>query len=445
MIKLPIAYLWILGLTASFVAWSGAEVTKAEPPSKPNIVILLADDLGYGDLSCNGSWIQTPNIDQLAAKGLRFTDFHSNGALCSPSRCALMTGRYQQRAGLSGLVSRKKEDGLKKEEYTLADAMRSAGYATALFGKWHLGGLPEYNPINHGFDEYIGLLGGRIDYFTHNDADGNTELDWQNGLKPLEEKGYSTTLIGDHSVDFIRRNSTKPFCLYVAFNGVHTPIQEPETGEISKSAETYGRMVQSVDQNIGRIIAALEENGLSDKTLVFFTSDNGGHEGIAGSSNKPLSGFKGTLWEGGHRVAGIAKWRGHIPAGGTTGETAMLIDLLPTALELTGTALPPERKVDGVSLVSLLTQNKPLPPRPLFWFHANSWAMRDGPWKLMTDGLETHLFNLEADLAEKNDLAKQQPERVQTMRAALEAWYQEVAGRKIIGKSKDKPGKKAEK
>ncbi len=411
----------------------------------PNFVIFLADDLGYADVSCYGGTTRTPYIDRLAQEGMRLTDFHSNGVNCSPSRCALVTGRYPARAGINGIINWNSDHGLKTGEYTFAMALKTLGYTNAVFGKWHLGGIPESNPLNFGFDEFIGQLGGSIHYFTHRESEnGGNKVDWHQGFQTLDEKGYSTTLIADHAIDFIKRNASKPFCLYVPFNAVHTPILDPKTGDKSKTPETYALVVQELDKAVGRVVEALDQAQLSEHTLVFFTSDNGAHENTPSDSNKPLSGGKGTVWEGGHRVACVARWPGHIPAGKTTDQTVMIMDLMPTILELAGVSQPAPHPLDGISLVPLLLRQQPLPARPLFWAHSGGWAMREGPWKLLIEGSETHLFKLDEDLSEKHDLAQQQPERVQTMRVALEAWYQEVGGEKIVGKSKAKRSKKEE-
>jgi arylsulfatase A-like enzyme len=299
------------------------------------------------------------------------------------------------------------------------------GYTSALFGKWHLGSTTESNPLRHGFDEFRGFLGGRIDYFQHSNGG---QPDWWNGVEPVVEKGYSTTLITDYAVDFIRRSKSKPFCLYVAYNAVHTPIQDPETGQHGKTADVFGKMVQAMDQAVGRIIATVKEHGLAEKTFVFFFSDNGGPEGIAGSSNTPLRGFKGSLWEGGHRVPAIAWWPGRIPAGEVAGQPAMSMDLMPTMLELAGATLPDGHKLDGVSLVPVLLRKQSLSPRKLFWKKGRDFAMRDGPWKLLVENGTTQLFNLDEDLSEQHDLATAHPERVKTMLEALQAWIKDVHG-----------------
>jgi arylsulfatase A-like enzyme len=408
---------------------------------KPNIVLIVADDLGYGDVACYGSSIPTPNIDRLAREGTRFTDFHSNGSVCSPTRCALMTGRYQQRAGIAGLV--RGDNGMSPDEFTIAEAMKSSGYVTAMFGKWHLGELPNFNPVKQGFDEYKGSLGGRIDYFTHQAAGKPHHLDWWNGVDSLEEKGYSTTLIADHSVAFIQRSKSKPFFLYVAFNAPHTPLESPGVPD-GKGPDAYRKVVEWMDKETGRIVAAIQEEGLADNTFVFFFSDNGGHEGIPGCSNKPLRGFKGSFWEGGHREPAIARWPGRIPVGKVTDQTAMGMDLMPTVMELAGATLPANRKLDGISLASLLSRGQPLPQRKLFWAQGKNWAMRDGPWKLLHDQDTVYLFDLSQDLGEQNDLSARFPERVKKMSDEVQAWAADVDARRIgVSTSKQRKGNPA--
>jgi arylsulfatase A-like enzyme len=328
-----------------------------------------------------------------------------------------------------------------QDEFTIAEAVTSEGYATAVFGKWHLGEQPEFNPTRQGFAEFKGHLTGRIDYFTHRAAGGDHKLDWWNGCDSLEEEGCSTSLIADHAIDFIRRSKSRPFLLYVAFNAPHTPIQDPETGEKSKTAEAYGKVVQDLDRNTGRIVATLKELGLQEDTLVFFCSDNGAPD-VAGASNKPLNGLKGSFWEGGHRVPGIAWWPGRIPAGRSTDQVAMTMDLMPTCMDLAGAKLPPGLMLDGASLVPLLLKDQPLPPRKLFWAKGPMAAMRDGPWKLLADRNKVYLFNLHDDLAEEHDLAAQQPERVRTMQAEIDLWAKKIGAGKGPGKLKAKRKKK---
>ena len=410
----------------------GAQAIAEE--SKPNFVIIMADDLGYGDLSCYGGPTPTPRLDQMAQQGLRFTDFHSNGNVCTPTRAALMTGRYQQRCGLTMVLMDEKpsiaEVGLSSSEFTLADGLKKAGYTSGIFGKWHLGYLPEHNPINHGFDEFHGFVGGCIDCQSH-EHPRHPYADWWNGLNKEPEEGSSTHLITRHSLEFIKKNKSKPFFLYVPFNAVHTPFQGPDdpTEKQAKATrpveQTYAMMTQEMDRGIGQILDLLQSEGLTENTLVLFLSDNGAHEGTPGS-NGSLRGFKAENFEGGQRVPCIACWPGHIAPGTTTDQAGMTFDILPTFFELSGATLPPNRKTDGVSLVPLLLKNTPLPERNLFWADGANRAMRQGPWKLVTTKKETLLFNLQEDLGETTDLSKQNPERLQVMGKAIQDWRSEV-------------------
>lgn len=400
--------------------------------AQPNLVIIMADDLGYGDLSCYGGPTPTPRIDEMAKQGLRFTDFHSNGNVCTPTRAALMTGRYQQRSGLTYVLMEDKPtlEGLGASEFTLADGLRKIGYTTGIFGKWHIGYLPEHNPIHHGFDEFRGFVGGCIDCQTHEHPRSHY-VDWWNGLNKEPENGYSTHLITQHSLDFIKKNKSKPFFLYIPYNAVHTPFQGPEDSSEKQAkatrpvAETYALMTQEMDRGVGQILDLLQSEGLDKNTLVLFLSDNGAHEGTPGSSG-PLRGFKTDNFEGGHRVPCIAYWPGRIAPATKTDQVAMTFDILPTFFELSGATLPPDRKTDGVSLVPLLLKNSPIPERTLFWADGAKRAMRQGPWKLVVIKKESFLFNLQEDLGEKNDLSKQNPERLQSMTKATEDWLSEV-------------------
>jgi len=412
---------------------SAAISARAAPP--PNIVIILADDMGYGDTSANGGWIKTPNLDRLAAEGLRFTDFHASGNVCSPTRAGLLTGRYQQRAGIPGVVYATPSEpayfsGLQAVEATLPERLKTAGYTTALFGKWHLGYFPRYNPLEHGFDEFRGYLSGNVDYHTH--VDNQNRPDWWNGRTLAPEAGYVTHLITRHADDFLRRRHERPFFLYVAHQAVHDPYQGPDdppqrTPGASKAGipirpvkDIYRDLMVELDRSVGTLVATLRETGKAENTLVFFFSDNGAN---TNGSNGGLRGFKGSDWEGGHRVPAIAWWPGRIEPG-VTDQLAISLDLMPTAVELAGLPATAERKFDGVSLLPLLLAQRPLGARQLFW---NGAAMRDGQWKLMVKNAEAQLFDLASDLAEQRDVAAQHPERVQAMRHALARWQADVA------------------
>jgi arylsulfatase A len=406
---------------------------------RPNIVLIVADDMGYGDCSCYGSEsINTPRLDRLAGEGVRFTDFHSNGAVCSPTRAALVTGRYQQRSGIEGVITAAghRDVGLSSDETTFANVFRDAGYRTAVFGKWHLGYAPEYNPTKRGFDEFRGFVAGNIDYQSHIDQVGIE--DWWSADTLSPEDGYTTDLVTAHGVRFIREHATEPFCLYLAHECPHYPYQgptdpgfrtpgnpEPIAGPRTDQDVAYREMMESMDEGIGRIVDTIDELGLGDDTLIFFFSDNGPS---GPGSSRPLRGRKGTVWEGGHRVPAIARWQRRIPAGGETRETAIGMDLFPTFLSVAGIEVPSDRELDGTDLLPLLTTGAALPERKLFWRHNEQKAVRSGKYKLVANaGARPALFDLEADLAETADIAPEHPGKAAELSSALAAWELDVS------------------
>ena len=412
----------------------------AEAPRPPNIVVILADDLGYGDIGCYGSpRIRTPHLDALAAGGLRFTDFHSSGAVCSPTRAGLLTGRYQQRARIPGVISAAghRDKGLSAGEVTFPKRLREAGYVSGIFGKWHLGYHPRFNPVRHGFDRFRGYVSGNVDYISHVDQTGVP--DWWEGDRRIEEEGYTTHLITGHALGFIEANRDRPFCVYIAHEAPHypyqipgdEPVRTPGTGgpgrvKADVSAE-YATMVEVMDGGVGRVMQTLRRLGLENETLVFFFSDNGAcQEG----SNAPLRGGKGNVYEGGHRVPAIAYWPGKIEAGSETRELTTSLDLFRTMLSLAGASIPSGHLLDGVDLSSVLLHDTDLGERAVFWAHGEQRAMRRGPWKLAVDPPGNvgacELYNLDEDLAEQQDVAQAHPERVVAMRGELVAWEQEV-------------------
>ena len=415
---------------------------QSPSPRRPNVVIILVDDLGYGDLSTYGGWIETPHLDRMAAEGLRFTDFHASAPVCSPTRAGLLTGRYQQRAGLPGVVyanpARNRHHGLHVAETTFAERLQQAGYATALFGKWHLGYESRYNPIHHGFDRFRGYLSGNVDYFSHVDQMGF--YDWWEGDQQVEEPGYVTRLITRHAVQFIEAHQDQPFCLYLAHEAPHYPFQGPndaafrvvgeqigEDREPERVRRAYREMVQEMDTGIGEVMQTLERLGLADETLVLFFSDNGA---TADGSNGALRGFKGSLWEGGHRVPALAWWAGRIAPGGVTEAPAISLDVMPTILEAAGVTLPEEHRLDGVSLLPLLLDGEAPAPRTLFWAYQEQAALRRGPWKLVVEATGQEgvaLYNLDADFGETIDLSDAEPQRVEALMADLEAWRLDVS------------------
>ena len=409
--------------------------------NSPNIIIIMADDLGYGDLSIYGNKkIQTPNIDMLGNDGLLFTDFHSNGTVCSPTRAALLTGKYQQRVGVKGVITAKnhRHVGLSLKEKTFAEIAKQVGYQTAIFGKWHLGYEPKFNPTQQGFDEYIGFVSGNVDYHSHIDQEGYE--DWWFGSELKKEKGYSTDLINKHAVDFIKRNKDQRFLLYIAHEAPHYPIQgrlsPPERGsnrvngkgsnafgsEKSKSI-IYKEMIEVMDEGIGKVIETLSELNLDKKTIVFFFSDNGGTKL---SNNGELRAGKGSVYEGGHRVSALVWAPELIKAGRVSNQQIMTMDIFPTVANLIGAV--PDQEIDGISFKNHLLNGEKIEDRSLFWEYNNNFAMRKGKWKIVIGRKNKipELFNLEKDLGETLDIAEQNPRLVKEMMTELEAWKKYV-------------------
>lgn len=404
---------------------------------KPNLILIMADDLGYGGLSCYGNahGIETPHLDHMAAEGLKFTDFHSNGAVCSPTRAALLTGRYQQRTGVTGVVkaANNRNQGLALSEVTMAEMLRSGGYRTALFGKWHVGYSQKFNPIRQGFDEFIGFVSGNVDYQSH--LDQVNQEDWWKQDRLAPEEGYQTTLIGDHAIDFIDRNTDRPFFAYLAFGAPHYPIQGPNDppvrgpGKVKQTSidqkRAYREMIESMDAEIGRIAAKLDAVGQTENTLIFFCSDNGHASKGKWSADARLRGAKGSVYEGGTRVPGIAFWPGSIEPS-KTDETALTMDLYPTFAVLSGTSLPNGVTFDGIDLSPLLLEGKKLPKRLLFWSTGKAGAARSGPWKYVKTGRKAALYNLNEDLAESTDLSSRHTEKFKALEKHYAKWEAEV-------------------
>ncbi len=429
------------GLAAANPAF-GADRGGGRKKRSPNIIVIMADDLGYGDLSYYGSKRnRTPNLDALAAGGVRFTDFHSSCPVCSPTRAGLVTGRYQQRCGIPEVltVKRHRDQGLASTETTFAKAFKSAGYATGLFGKWHLGYRPQFNPVKHGFDEFRGYLSGNVDYISHIDQAG--VYDWWHNTESVEEEGYTTHLITQHAVQFIEDHQTKPFCLYVAHEAPHYPYQGPDDpadrtvggkfsthGSRKDIVNAYRTMVEEMDLGVGQIVKKLRELHLEQETLIFFLSDNGATKA---GSNGELRGYKGSLWEGGHRVPAFACWPGTIAPGRICHSPAISLDVFPTIASATDVGIPTSLKLDGADLMPELLADKGIPKRTLFWAFKTQKAVRKGSWKLVVtmkqnkDSIE--LFDLSKDLGEKNNLAEKRPQLVRTLLDELRDWEKDVS------------------
>ena len=446
MIRFSLACMLVFLFSCFSIALSNDtdETVATERQTKPNIVIIMADDLGYGDIGCYGNQrIKTPNLDEMAKNGLRFTDFHSSGTVCSPTRCGLLTGRYQQRAGIPAVVSVKhKHLGMAQSEFTFAEALKTNSYSTAIFGKWHVGYETKYNPIHQGFDEFRGYVSGNVDFFSHIDQSG--AYDWWNGDKQVIEKGYTTELITQHAVRFIEENKAKPFCLYLPHESPHYPYQGPNDkaertvggqfkiqGSRTDVAVAYKEMVESLDASIGKVIATLKQHHLEKNTLVWFFSDNGP---TPKGDNGGLRGFKGSVWEGGHRVPSIAYWPGKIQGGQTNDSLSITLDVFPTIAAITESKIPDGLTLDGMDISKVLFQNQALEDRQLFWGAGNQRAMRNGSWKLVmkAKGIQKPnasagaLFDLSVDRTEKTDLSATHQLRFKEMKQAIAEWNADV-------------------
>ena len=433
-------------------------LAAAEPARRPNIVLILADDLGYGDLGCYGCRdIRTPHLDRLAAQSVRFTNFYANGPECTPTRAALLTGRYPHRVGglecAIGLgnvgryddttrLRRTNDLGLPVGEVSLARRLKDAGYATALSGKWHLGYEPMFAPNRHGFDEAFYALGGGMDYFLHVEDPAWPEPALRHNGKPLERPGYFTDLVAEEAVRVIRAPRDEPLFLYVAFTAPHAPYQGPEDGRPElpakpgkPSPEVYAAMVERLDEAVGRVLAALDEGGLAADTLVLFTSDNGG---TSNARPTPFRGHKGNTFEGGLRVPCVARWPGVLPAGATSDQVAITMDLTASIARAAGAAPPEGRAFDGIDILERSGLGRPASPRTLFWRARRGtrtwWAVRDGALKYVAlqdeDSRREHLFDLDRDPGEAHDLAALRGEDAGRLRRQLAAWEEEVRPRR---------------
>jgi len=411
---------------------------------KPNIVLIITDDVGYGDLGSYGAPdIKTPNIDSLAKNGTRLTDFYANGSSCTPTRAGLISGRYQQRFMLERPLGHASSDdgklGLTANGRSLPQLLKNAGYATGLIGKWHLGYLQPNGPLAHGFDTFFGFKAGYTDYWQHIDPGGEPDL-FDND-KPVTASGYMTDLITERSLKFIDDHARQPFFLEVAYNAAHWPYQDPDRpstavdhsrhlqpyDEPTNTRADYIKIMERADRGVGQILAALDRLKLADGTLVIFTNDNGG-EWL--SRNAPLFNRKFSLYEGGIRVPAILRWPGHIPAGVVSPQVGITMDLTATALAVAGAAVPADAKLEGINLIPALGRGGQTVSRTLFWrvntFSLNQRATRDGNWKLLIDGGRFMLFDLSRDVGERTDLAASNTAIVRKLRQQLVAWEKDV-------------------
>ncbi|MFP4055446.1 MAG: sulfatase [Candidatus Brocadiia bacterium] len=411
---------------------------------KPNVVVILADDLGYGDLSSYGAPdLRTPHVDRIGAEGMRFDYAYANCPVCSPTRAALLTGRYPEMVGVPGVIRTHERNSwgyLSPQAKLLPRALAPRGYTSALVGKWHLGLQPPNLPNLRGFGLFHGFLGDMMDdYFTHR-RHGHNYM--RHNRETIDPEGHATDLFTEWACQFIRRQKAgQPFFLYLAYNAPHTPIQPPkewlervkarEPGMDGKRARLVA-LIEHMDHGIGRVLAALEEAGLAKNTLVLFTSDNGGQSGV-GARNGPLRAGKGTLYEGGIRVPMVARWPGRIEAGSRSDRVVLSMDIYPTVVEAAGGSV--DHPIDAVSfLPTLLGGDRAEPGRDLFFGRREGGkfrggtieCIRRGPWKLLRPmpGEPFELYNLDDDPQEKHDLAEERPEKLRELEAALRAQLQ---------------------
>ena len=448
----PLLILLQLGLIACCLFIPSLARAADRPP---NIVFILVDDMGYGDLGCMGAEdIKTPNVDLLAKQGVKFTDFYANAPVCSPTRCGFITGRWQQRVGFEwalGFTAERKRlidgewktidrmhhgIGLPASQPGIAKMLKAAGYATGAFGKWHLGYDDEFNPVQHGFDEYFGELLGHADYYRHIYYDGTYAL--RDGLEISKAEGYLTDLINRRAAAFVDKHADEPFFLYVPHLAVHAPFQPPGRPDpkvtpenmLHGSREIYKAMLERVDDGVGMILQKLAEHGLTENTLIVFSSDNGGERW---ASNLPLFHHKATLWEGGIRVPCVMCWPAKLPAGKVISQPAITMDLTATFIAAAGASPPKDYELDGMNLLPLLTAKQPKPVERTFYWRIDRSnrkmrAIRHGKWKYIDDGGTMDLlFDLEADISERKNLCYQKHEIVQDLKERLKAWEAEMA------------------
>jgi arylsulfatase A-like enzyme len=463
-------------------AIAGAPKVLQAQTKRPNILFILADDLGYGDLSCYGRPdYQTPNLDRLAAQGVRFANAYSAAPLCTPTRCAFITGRYPARTlvGLEepltekgDLGERAKVLGLPPEHPTIASLLKQSGYQTALIGKWHLGYLPNFGPIQSGFDEFFGIMSGAADFFTHKDMRGDGDL--YEGKVPVERIGYTTEMLTQRAVKYVSQRRANPFYLSLHYTAPHWPWEGPRDQEVSRvlgkgydgftaggSLKTYAAMMKSLDDGIGEVLRALDRSGLASNTLVIFTSDNGGERF---SYNWPFRGDKGDLWEGGIRVPAIVRWpaktsqvsspKSNVGMRSQEGPLAaanrqspidnpvITMDWTATILAAAGAKPDPNYPLDGIDLTPIISAASPRPrvpasprppispsPRLLFWRSSRQDAVLLGRWKYVRDGEAEYLFDLSNDEHEQANFREQNPAMLSQLREEFKKWNATVLPR----------------
>jgi arylsulfatase A-like enzyme len=428
--------------TLLMVLCAGVVTAQVKTAAKPNVIVIVSDDAGYIDFGCyGGKQIPTPNIDDIAKQGTRFTDAYVSASVCAPSRAGILTGRYQQRFGFehntSNVLARGyqlSDVGMDPAEQTIGNEMQANGYKTIAIGKWHQGDEQKHFPLNRGFDEFYGFTGGHRDFFAYK---GKRTMEHalynDKEVVPENEITYLTDMFTDKATSFISENKNHPFFMYLSYNAVHTPmnakkdLMERYANITDTGRRAYAAMMTSLDDGVGKVIATLKANKLDKNTLIIFINDNGGAT-VNSSDNGPLRGMKGSKWEGGIRVAMMMKWPGHIAANKTDSRIVTALDILPTAIGAGNGRQKGTKKLDGVNLLPYLNAgNKKMPHEALYWRRGVAAAMREGNWKLIrvkesTTVQNVLLFDLSKDISETRDLAEKYPVKVKEMLAKMAQW-----------------------
>ena len=435
---------FIAGSIGTAAASASMAQGVSKPGARPNILFILADDLGWADLSCYGRPdYKTPNLDRLASQGLRFTNAYSAAPVCTPTRVGFHTGRYPARlpVGLeepiherSSLGDRLKTTGIPLSHPTVSSLIKSAGYETALVGKWHLGYLPDFGPLKCGFDEFFGIMSGAVDHFSHKDMTGNSDL-FEDEV-PVERVGYLTELLTDRTVEYLKHPHKSPFYLSLHYTAPHWPWEGPLDAEVSRSMKygpagfraggslkVYGEMMKSLDAGIGRVLDTLKNSGLERNTLVIFTSDNGGERF---SYNWPFIGQKMDLHEGGIRVPAIVRWPGMTPVGKVTDQPVITMDWTATMIGAAGGNPASEYPLDGEDITDVLRGKRPLFHRNFFWRTKRQGAMRSANWKYILEGKSESLYDLSLDEREQANFAEAKPEKLAALRQQYNVWESQM-------------------
>jgi len=438
----------LLGGLSSTARALSAQTSSAKRNLQPNIIFILADDLGWGDLSCYGRPdYGTPNLDLLALQGTRFTDAYSASAVCTPTRCGYITGRYPARFTI-GLEEPLKANnlavGLEPGPPTIASLLKQAGYDTALIGKWHLGSRPEWGPNAHGFNEFFGILAGAGDYFLHKNGLGQPDL-YEN-LTPVARNGYLTDLLTERAISYVKKPRSAPFFLSLHYTAPHWPWQGPKGGETvpftdkapepatmarGGSLKLYAEMMKSLDDGVGRVMQSIRATGIDKKTLVIFTSDNGGERF---SYEWPFSGQKGDLLEGGIRVPAIVRWPGVVPANRVTQQMAITMDWTATFLAVAEADVAARHSLDGIDLLPVIKGSSPVRDRTFFWRIGTQDAVREGKWKFLRNGEDRHLFDLTLDQHERADFSEKHPEVLQRLTKEFNEWNDQMLPRPKVAR-----------